>query len=162
MINQTCKQCADESNIFSYKFCSTSLEAIPVSHVTNLQGLALIAMELALNNTTNTISIIKELLSDKTLVDPLALEGLKDCLELYSDAVSTILDSIAAFLGEQYGVADVWLSAVMEAATTCEEGLKEKQVDKALSPLKNENYSLFQLCDIALCISHLLNQVVHS
>lgn len=161
IIEQTCEKCAGESDVFSYKFCSTSLEAIPVSYVTNLQGLALIAMELALDNATNTIFSIKELLSNKTLADPFALECLADCLEVYSEAVETIVDSILAFLGEQYDIARLWLSAVMEAPTTCEEGFKEKQ--GVLSPLENENYSLFQLCDIALCISHLLiGQVVHS
>ncbi|KAJ4842649.1 hypothetical protein Tsubulata_028022 [Turnera subulata] len=45
---------------------------IPTSHVINLHGLAMIRMELALQNATNTISSIKSLLSVETL-DPFAL-----------------------------------------------------------------------------------------
>ncbi|XP_015867218.3 putative invertase inhibitor [Ziziphus jujuba] len=159
IINQTCKKCSDESNIFSYEFCSVSLQAVPASHVTNLQGLALIAMELALDNATNTISIIKQLLTNET-ADPFALECLKDCLEVYSEAVTMLVDSIAGFLEEHYDTARVWLSAVMEVATTCADGFKEKE--GVVYPLENENYSLFQLSDIALCITHLLSQVVRS
>lgn len=159
IISQTCKKCADESDIFSYKFCSASLQAVPVSHVANLQGLALIAMELALDNATNTISSIKQLLTNKTS-DPFASACLKDCLGVYSESVTGLVDSIAAFLEKHYDTARVCLSAVMEMPTTCEDGFKEK--GGAVSPLENENYSLFQLSDIALCITHLLSQVVHS
>ncbi|CAB4309772.1 unnamed protein product [Prunus armeniaca] len=153
IIDQTCKKCADEFNVISYKVCATSLQAVPVSHVTNLQGLALIAMELALENATNTLSTIEKLSSNKSF-DPFALVCLKDCLQLYSDAITTLRDAVGAFLRGDYNTANIWVSAVMEAPTTCEEGFKEKEGE--VSPLKNENYNLFQLCDIALCISHLL------
>ncbi|KAH7514336.1 hypothetical protein FEM48_Zijuj11G0078000 [Ziziphus jujuba var. spinosa] len=142
-----------------FKERKVSLQAVPASHVTNLQGLALIAMELALDNATNTISIIKQLLTNET-ADPFALECLKDCLEVYSEAVTMLVDSIAGFLEEHYDTARVWLSAVMEVATTCADGFKEKE--GVVYPLENENYSLFQLSDIALCITHLLSQVLHS
>ncbi|BFG31159.1 hypothetical protein CerSpe_174330 [Prunus speciosa] len=153
IIDQTCKKCTDEFNVISYTVCATSLQAVPVSHVTNLQGLALIAMELALGNATNTVSTIEKLSGNKSF-DPFALVCLKDCLQLYSDAITTLRDAVGAFLREDYDTANIWVSAVMEAPTTCEEGFKEKEGE--VSPLKNENYNLFQLCDIALCISHLL------
>ncbi|CAB4279327.1 unnamed protein product [Prunus armeniaca] len=110
-------------------------------------------MELALENATNTLSTIEKLLSNKSF-DPFALVCLKDCLQLYSDAITTLRDAVGAFLRGDYNTANIWVSAVMEAPTTCEEGFKEKEGE--VSPLKNENYNLFQLCDIALCISHLL------
>lgn len=156
IINQTCKKCADESHVFSYNLCTTSLQAVPVSHVANLQGLALIAMELALNNATKTLLIIKNLLTSNESLDPFAVVCLKDCLQLYSDGITTLVDAVEAFLGEHYDRANLWLSAVMEASNTCEQGFKEKEGEGLLSPLTNENYNLFQLCDIALCISHLL------
>lgn len=46
IIYTTCKQCAEKSSIFNYTFCVTSLQSVPLSHATNLQGLALVAMEL--------------------------------------------------------------------------------------------------------------------
>lgn len=156
IINQTCRKCADESHIFSYDLCTTSLQTVPVSHVANLQGLALIAMELALNNASNTLLIIQNLLTSNESLDPFAVVCLKDCLQLYSDGIRTLVDAVGAFLGEQYDNANIWLSAVMQASDTCEEGFKEKEGEVLPSPLTNENYNLFQLCDIALCIGHLL------
>ncbi|KAM5573246.1 putative invertase inhibitor [Rosa sericea] len=156
IINQTCRKCADESHVFSYDLCTTSLQAVPVSHVANLQGLALIAMELALNNASNTLQIIKNLLMSNGSLDPFVVVCLKDCLQLYSDGITTLEDAEGAFLGEHYDNANIWLSAVMEASSTCEEGFKEKEGEVLPSPLTNENYNLFQLCDIALCIGHLL------
>ncbi|PRQ18615.1 putative pectinesterase inhibitor domain-containing protein [Rosa chinensis] len=156
IINQTCRKCADESHVFSYDLCTTSLQAVPVSHVANLQGLALIAMELALNNASSTLQIIKNLLMSNESLDPFVVVCLKDCLQLYSDGITTLEDTEGAFLGEHYDNANICLSAVMEASSTCEEGFKEKEGEVLPSPLTNENYNLFQLCDIALCIGHLL------
>lgn len=159
IIKQTCKTCADKSTIFSYDLCLTSLQSIPVSHATNIQGLTLIAMELALENATNTISSIEKLLTSGTF-NPFARACLEDCFKLYSNGVVTLIDATGAFLTGQYSTANVWLSAVMEGATTCEEGFTEKEGE--LSPLTKENYYLFQLCDIALCIIHLLSLHLHS
>ena len=152
--NRTCRKCAEDSKTFSYDFCISSLQTIPVSHVTNLHGLAIIGMELALENATNTISTIKYLQTCGTL-DSFALAALQDCLELYEDTLVTIVDAVAAFLTEHYSVAEVKVSAVMEASTTCEEGFSEKK--GVVSPLTEENNNLFQLSDIALCIIHMIS-----
>ncbi|GFZ00878.1 hypothetical protein Acr_14g0005130 [Actinidia rufa] len=154
LINATCKQCADKSTSFSYDFCTTSLQPIPISHATNLQGLALIAMELALENATNTISKIESLLS-RGEFDTFTLWCLKDCMELYRDGVSMLVTSIGVFMIEQYDVADLLLSAVVETASTCEDGFKEREGEA--SPLTAENDNLSQLGAIALCIINLLS-----
>ncbi|XP_057420226.1 uncharacterized protein LOC130714347 [Lotus japonicus] len=160
IIDQTCEKCANQSTILSYTLCSTSLPAIPVSHSTNLQGLGLIAMELALENVTNTLATIEKLLLDTTSFDDnFALGCLTDCLELYSDAAWTIVESIEVFLSGKYEVSRTWMSEVMEAASTCQGGFVEKG---EVSPLTEENYNLFQLCGIALCIIHLSNPEVPS
>lgn len=156
ILNRTCKKCADESTI-SYDFCRSSFETIPVSHVTNLHGLGIIGMELALVNATNTMSSIKNLLGNG-IIDPFALSCLNDCLELYSNATVALIEGAAVFLTEHYSVADLRVSAVMEASKTCEEGFKAKKGEA--SPLTEENYNLFQLCDIALCIIHMISLAV--
>ncbi|KAJ4846834.1 hypothetical protein Tsubulata_004631 [Turnera subulata] len=152
LINQTCKECADEYTV-GYAYCSSSLGAVPVSHMTNLQGLALISMELALENATYTSSSIKNLLADGSF-DSFSLDCLQDCLELYSDAVLTLIDGVAAFLKGRYDFAEVMVGAVMDASTKCEEGFMVKGGE--VSPLTRENYDLFALCDIALCIINIL------
>ena len=159
IINQTCAKCAELSKVFSYDFCAASLQTVPISHaITNLQGLALVAMELALANATTTVLTIKQMLNvnDSMSLDPFSSICLKDCLELYSDGIETIVDAIGALLSQNYERAGVWLSAVMEAPVTCEEGFQEMK-GQLESPLVKENYNLFQLCDIALCITRLLS-----
>lgn len=159
LTNTTCKQCAEKSTAFNYDFCTSSLQAIPVSHVTNLQGLALIAMELTLENATNTISNIEKMIGAGEF-DPFALGCLKDCLELYGEGVSMLVDSIQVFWWEQYDAANLLLRTVLETAATCEEGFKERAGE--VSPLSVENYDLYQLAAIALCITDLLSPALYS
>ncbi|XP_057511185.1 putative invertase inhibitor [Actinidia eriantha] len=159
LVNTTCKQCADKSTVFNYDFCLTSLQPIPTSHVTNLQGLALFAMELALGNVTNTFWSIEKMLTSGRF-DPYSLGCLKDCFELYGEGVSMLVNSIGVFLHEQYDAANVLLSAVMETASTCEEGFKEKEGE--VCPLAEENYNLFRLGDLALCTINLLSLALDS
>lgn len=154
IIDQTCNKCSELSQTFSYAFCSVSLGQIPVAHFTNLEGLAIISMELALKNATNTVSTIRTLLEDESL-DPFMALCLKGCLALYGGTIPTLVDSIGAFMVGQYGTAGMWLSGVMEAATTCEDGFRGRE--GVASPLAQENWSLFQLSDIAICIIHLLS-----
>ncbi|XP_022738341.1 putative invertase inhibitor [Durio zibethinus] len=156
VINKTCQTCSDKSSVFNYSFCLASLQEIPVSRTTNLQGLAIVAMELALQNATNTLSIIKELLNNESLIPSSAC--LRDCSLLYSDGVETLVDTIGAFLTGQYGNAGAWMSVVMEGTTTCEEGFQDME---EVSPLTKQNYSLFQLCDAAFCIMNLLASDVY-
>ncbi|KAK8983788.1 hypothetical protein V6N11_009573 [Hibiscus sabdariffa] len=152
LINKTCKTCSDRSVVFNFTFCLSSLQEIPVSHMTNLQGLAIVAMELALQDATRTLSVVKGLLRNETSGRPLAC--LRECDMLYSDGVVTLVDSVGALLEGRYGDAGVWVTAVMEGTETCEEGFRD--VDE-VSPLTERNYSVFQSCDVALCIMNLLN-----
>ncbi|KAK9266860.1 hypothetical protein L1049_027119 [Liquidambar formosana] len=153
------KICEDEFAVFSYNFCLASLQAIPVRHATKLQVLAIFAMERALENATNTVSwSIKRLLKNKVFYNTFAIAcAEEDCLDRYLDPVAALVNSIGAFLSENYyETTNAWLSTVMEAtSTTCCEGggLEEKEGEVSL--LTKENYNMFQLCDIALCIIHL-------
>ncbi|KAL3737849.1 hypothetical protein ACJRO7_019387 [Eucalyptus globulus] len=149
IINLTCEKCSRESPVFNYTFCSESLQAVPVSHFTNLQGLGIISMELALLNASTTISSIEKMLRNGSL-DPFQLGCLRDCKDLYLDASKTLVDATGAFMVGHYGIANMQMSAAMEAATTCEDGFEEREGEAC--PLTKENYDLFQLCDIALCI----------
>ncbi|XP_030533647.2 putative invertase inhibitor [Rhodamnia argentea] len=153
IISLTCEKCSRESPVLNYTFCSVSLQAVPVSHFTNLQGLGIISMELALVNATTTISSIEKMVSNGSL-DPFQLDCLRDCLVLYLDASKTLVDAIGAFMVGRYGVANMQVSAAMEAATTCEDGFEERE---EVCPLTMENYDLFQLCDIARCIIRFLS-----
>ncbi|KAI9087070.1 hypothetical protein K1719_031031 [Acacia pycnantha] len=158
LIDQTCKQCENQSMILDYGLCSSALDVIPVSHSANLQGLALVAMELALENATTTLSTIEKLLmkDDEDHDDSTAAAAacLRDCLELYSEAAWRIMGSVRAFLSENYESTKTSMSSVMEAASTCHGGFAEKG---EVSPLTKENYNLFQLSGISLCIIQMSN-----
>lgn len=153
IINKTCETCATNSKtFFSYGFCFTSLQAIPISHFTNLQGLALITMELAIQNATNTISSIEVLLNSETFNQNSTMR-LKDCLGLYSHAIMSVANSLGAFLMEDFDNANECIIDVKEAVSVCEDGFEK---EGEVSPLIKEGKNLSQLCDITLCIIYLL------
>ncbi|KAM7525112.1 hypothetical protein LguiA_015014 [Lonicera macranthoides] len=112
-------------------------------------------MELALTNTTNTISTVEKLINSGDSFDKYAIGCLNDCLELYSDAVSVIQDAIEAFLLGEYDVANLKISAVMENTVTCQYGFREKEGE--VTPLTNENYGVYELSETALCIINLVS-----
>ncbi|KAJ4958296.1 hypothetical protein NE237_025407 [Protea cynaroides] len=101
LIDETCKNCAERSPVLGYDFCISSLQEIPFSHTASLPELAVISLKLALVNATVTLSSFQKLL-EKEASDPFAIACLDDCLELYSDAVPTLENSIAAFRNEDY------------------------------------------------------------
>ncbi|MCD7448447.1 hypothetical protein HAX54_042245 [Datura stramonium] len=103
-------------------------------------------MELSLENATNTISTIEKMLSGKEF-DPFAIDCLRDCLELYADAIAMLVDAFAAFLSEHFDIATVLMRTVMDATSTCDEEFTEKKGE--LTPLAKENYNLFQLSEIS-------------
>ncbi|XXG51011.1 hypothetical protein AAC387_Pa02g4882 [Persea americana] len=47
------------------------------------------------------------------------------CLELYTDAKSTLRDSPKSLEEKSYSDANEWMSAVMDFAVTCEDGFRE-------------------------------------
>ncbi|GMI71747.1 hypothetical protein like AT5G38610 [Hibiscus trionum] len=148
LINKTCKTCSDKSIVFDYTFCFLSLQEVPVSHMTTLQGLGIVAMEVALQDATRTLSVVRGLLRNDSSA------CLRDCDLIYFDGVVTLVDSVGAFLEGRYGDAGAWVTAVMDGTSTCEEGFRDMD---EVSPLTERNYSVFQLCDVALCIMKLLN-----
>lgn len=113
-------------------------------------------MELALENATNTISTIQKMLSSKEF-DPFAIDCLRDCLELYADAIAMLVDAFVAFLAEHFDIATVLMRTVMDATSTCDEEFTEKKGELTL--LAKENYNLFQLSDISSCIINKVSSV---
>ncbi|GAV71802.1 PMEI domain-containing protein [Cephalotus follicularis] len=152
LINATCKKCAQNDPNLSYNFCVNSLQAAPNSHRANLRKLGTISIKLIENNVTDTTSFINVLMRNKKL-DPFERACLNDCLELYSDAITTVKKAIKGYQSKQYDDANIELSSVMDASTTCEDGFKEEYV---VSPLAKRNSATFQLSAIALSITNML------
>ena len=157
LIQQTCKKCSETDSNISFKFCITSLQSDPRSHcVKNLDQLGLISIKLVRHNVTdNRVHITEILKKKKKNLDPFIKECLKDCLEVYSDAITTLREAIRDYKAKRYADSNVKLSSVIDASTTCEDGFNQK--NGVISPLTKRNKDTFQLSAIALSIINMLN-----
>ncbi|KAI3896519.1 hypothetical protein MKW92_011088 [Papaver armeniacum] len=150
VVEETCKKAANMDPNLTYKFCVTSLQAVPRSHCANLRGLGLIAMKLSRTNATHTKLYIKKIMKKKKKLEPFY----RSCLELYSHAKYSTRDAIKYYKSRSYLEANVQFSAVMDAPSTCEDGFKDKEVLR--SPLTKKNNDLFQLTALVLSIIEML------
>ncbi|KAJ6940094.1 hypothetical protein NC651_006287 [Populus alba x Populus x berolinensis] len=154
LINETCKKCAENDPNISYKFCVTSLQAANNSHSANLRGLGMISIKLTKNNVAKTRQYIMELLKNRKL-NRFIRVCLNDCLDLYSDALPALKQAILDYQSEHYNDANIEVSSVIDAATTCEDGFKERE--GAASPLTKKNNDVFQQSAVALSIINMLH-----
>ncbi|XP_020224264.1 putative invertase inhibitor [Cajanus cajan] len=155
LIQQTCKNCSKTDPNISYKFCVTSFQSDHRSHYAKtLQELGLISIKIIRHNVTDTNNHINELLKKEKSLDPFIKECLDDCLEVYSDTVSTFREAIRDYKAKRYADCNVKLSSIIDASTTCEDGFKQK--NDSISPLTKRNKDTFQLSAIALSIVNML------
>ncbi|KAJ4847702.1 hypothetical protein Tsubulata_050426 [Turnera subulata] len=153
LIHETCRKCARNDPNLSYDFCVTSLQAAPDSRCANLTQLGVISLKLTRQNLTATKKYIRLLLKNKTshqYDDPYIRSCLKDCFRLYSDAILSLKEAIADYKSTNYADANIKVSSVLDASTTCEDGFKEKQ--GVSSPLTKRNGDTFHLSALALSI----------
>ncbi|KAK4268034.1 hypothetical protein QN277_024740 [Acacia crassicarpa] len=164
LIQEICKKTSETDPNVSLNFCISSLESDPSSHSIRLSltKLGLISMNLTKNKVTETRVYIEHLLKKKTKqgssssIDRYIKDCLKDCLELYSDAIATTEDAIGDYKRKRYLVSNIKVSSVLDAASTCEDGFKEKR--GVVSPLNKGNNETFQLSAIALSIIDMVRE----
>ncbi|XP_065864276.1 putative invertase inhibitor [Euphorbia lathyris] len=154
LIHETCKKCSQNDPNIAYNFCVTSLQSFPGSHCADLHKLGLISIKLTSKNVTDTKKYVKALLKTKKGIDLGVRACLKDCLELYSDAIPTVKQALKDYKLKKYGDANIEVSSVLDASTTCEDGFVEKGV---VSLLKGRNNCTFQLSAIALSIINMVH-----
>lgn len=75
---------------------------------------------------------------------------LETCFELYDDALSGVKLAMKSYSNKKYYDANVQMSAVMDSATTCEDGFNERK--GVVSPLTARNNATFQLSAIVLYV----------
>ncbi|KAL6964910.1 hypothetical protein U1Q18_035964 [Sarracenia purpurea var. burkii] len=153
LIHDTCKTCSQEDPNVKFNFCTAALQAAPGSQCAALRGLGKISIGLIWNNVTDTRCHIKQLLKNKTL-EPYVKECLSDCFDLYSDSMLSLKNAMKHYDSRRYGDANIELSSVMDAATTCEDGFEEKK-ESVVSPLTERNMNTFELSAMALSILHM-------
>ncbi|KAK4414321.1 putative invertase inhibitor [Sesamum alatum] len=153
LINSTCKTFSKNDPNIDYNFCTTSLQAAPASQCATRQGLGTIAIRLIRYNVTDTRCHIKQLLKNRKW-DPYVRQCLSDCLELYSDAIPSVKAAMKNFNARRFDDANVQISSIMDASTTCEDGFKEKK--GVVSPLSKRNGDTFQLSAVALSVMRMI------
>ncbi|KAK9697362.1 hypothetical protein RND81_08G032800 [Saponaria officinalis] len=148
LINQTCKNSSLTDPNINYTFCIKAFHTSPSSRTANLTRLGLISINLLKHNVTNTTHLTKTLLGRHRLNKKTNI-ALSDCLELYSDSISTLFEAARDFRAKRYDDANVKISGVMDDSSTCEQGFEDLEV---YSPLSKHNSDAFQLGAIALSI----------
>ncbi|XP_076899044.1 putative invertase inhibitor [Bidens hawaiensis] len=155
LIYDTCKTSSQQDPNVKLQFCTTSLQAAPASHCADVKGLGMMSIRLTRYNITDTRCYIKRLLKNNTTrLDPYVKSCLKDCFELYSDAISGIKQAMQSYNSKRFLDANVQITSVMDATTTCEDGFKQKR--GVVSPLTKRNDATFQLSAITLSIMNIL------
>uniref|UniRef100_A0A7N0UK34 Pectinesterase inhibitor domain-containing protein n=1 Tax=Kalanchoe fedtschenkoi TaxID=63787 RepID=A0A7N0UK34_KALFE len=155
LIPKVCDNSSRADPNIRYTFCTASLQSAPDSPCAALRHLGTISIRLVKFNATNTRCYIRQLLKN-TKLTPYVRQGLNDCDELYSDALSTVRKAAKAYGAKNYADANIHLSSVSDAPLTCEQGFTERKGVK--SPLTKRNDQLFQLSAIALSM---INMMVH-
>ncbi|XP_042026865.1 putative invertase inhibitor [Salvia splendens] len=150
LLNTTCKAMSADSPNIKYGFCATSLQAAPASQCASTRGLATISIRALRYNVTDTRCFIKQLLKNRRW-DPYAKQCLGDCFDLYSDAISTVKQAMKDFNARRFDDANVRISSVMDAATTCEDAFAEGG-NAVVSPLTKRNADAFQIGAMALSV----------
>ncbi|KAL6318102.1 hypothetical protein AAG906_035247 [Vitis piasezkii] len=155
LVHQACQKLAHSDPKLNYDFCVASLESDPKSPTVSLEELGAISVMLTISNATYLQSYIFNLLEDIRF-DPYSKACLKDCLELYSDAIDTLRVALDHFKTKHYSDAKQGFSSAMDASDTCEEGFMEKKGEA--SPLTKEDDSFFQLCAMDLAFGTILER----
>ncbi|XP_073288606.1 putative invertase inhibitor [Primulina huaijiensis] len=157
LIDSTCRALSTNNPNIDYNFCTTSLQAFPsAKQNATLQNLGLITIQLIEKNVTDTKCYIQYIISNKKW-DPYAKQCLSDCLELFSDSDASVKQAVTDYKNSRFDDANVQISSVMDAATTCEDGFDEERgVD---SGLKKRNDYVFQLSAMALSVMNMIQNM---
>lgn len=154
-INSTCRSFTRNDPNINHNFCTTSLQAAPASGCARLRGLGMISIRLIRYNVTDTRCHIKQLLKNKKW-NPYVRQCLSDCFELFSDAIPSVKQAMRSYNDKRFNDANVQISSIMTASTTCEDGFKERK--GVVSPLTKRNNDVFQLSAISLSVMQLIQR----
>ncbi|XP_057971717.1 putative invertase inhibitor [Malania oleifera] len=156
-IAKVCKDLVQADSTMNYAFCMESLQAIPKSHKASLRGLGFFSMSLVQKNALRIGRLVQNLLNSQDMkMSDYTKNCLKDCSELYADAVDSVKEAVDSFKGRDYDSANIKMSAAMDASSTCEDQFKEGKGSK--SPMTESSKQMFQLSGMALTIINMLHR----
>ena len=146
LIEEVCKNFTQRVPYLRYKFCIDSLEAGPGSRCANRHELGLIALNLLLNNATDTQCYIKQLLGKSKGLNPIIQSNLETCLELYLSGIIDLKVGISAYESSGGGIFGV--SAISWSGIRCKDGMRANK--GAVPPLKKRNNDILHLSAIGI------------
>ncbi|XP_073154658.1 putative invertase inhibitor [Henckelia pumila] len=153
LIDSTCRTISVNDPNVDYNFCTTSLQGFPsAKQNATLQKLGSITIQLIEKNVTDTKYYIQHIISNQKW-DPYTKQCLSDCLELFSDSAPSAKQAETDYENTRFDDANVQISLVMTAATTCEDGFEERSV---VSDIKKRNGDVFQLSAMALSMMNMI------
>ncbi|KAF3448195.1 hypothetical protein FNV43_RR08908 [Rhamnella rubrinervis] len=154
LVHGSCTKASKSDPNLSYQFCVSTLESNPKIHTAEtIQDLFEISLRLTISNASDVVSRVSKLLKGNKF-DSFAKLCLRDCLELYSNAVSSLKEALCDFKSKDLYSVNVEISSAMDASTTCEDGFKERK--GVVSPLTKENSVFFQLTAISLAFTTMI------
>ncbi|KAF4366433.1 hypothetical protein F8388_003671 [Cannabis sativa] len=142
LVSATCKK------TLYFQLCVSSLRSDPQSQTSDLRGLAVIALNLSIENGVKALSYINNLMSEAAYKgSQLASTDLSDCVDVYSDAIQNLQDSVQALNDMSFDTVQSFVSAAMTDSETCEDGFKEFSRNlKPPFPLISDHQTLLFAC----------------
>ncbi|XP_078445759.1 putative invertase inhibitor [Wolffia australiana] len=147
-VEEACKRIAvaKDSGV-SHDFCVRVLQSDTAGATTDRRGLAAIAGKVGSRKAKSVLAKINKLREEAR---GRAKMPLRDCRELYHEAVDNLSAAAAAAKACRYADANIKFSAGIDAARTCEDGFSEKKIK---SPLAAENRALSQISAIGTALT---------
>ncbi|XP_015874994.3 putative invertase inhibitor [Ziziphus jujuba] len=115
-----------------------------------LHDLGQIVLKAATSNASALQKEVEQLLKERASTS--VESALKDCKENYDDAVSQLEKSKQALEHKRYNDVNTWVTAAMNDADSCEQGLKES-ADKD-SSIAQKTFIFGQLCSNVLAVTN--------
>ncbi|GJN26601.1 hypothetical protein PR202_gb14545 [Eleusine coracana subsp. coracana] len=153
VLQDTCKSIAASHRDIGYDYCLSFFQADKGSAAADKRGLAAIAVRIAgaaARNTAGHIASLKRSTKDKSVA-----QGLADCAEVYSSAVSDSRQAAQGIASGNVGDAVALLSAVLNAPDTCDQGFEDLKVS---SPLAADDDAFRKEATIALFTTSALSK----
>ncbi|KAG9456390.1 hypothetical protein H6P81_000898 [Aristolochia fimbriata] len=157
IVQQICNRAAESISSFDYDFCLTSLQSKGAS--ADIKRLGIIATSSARSKAKDAGKKVDKLLS-KSPDDLYVKTRLRDCKEMYSEAMDALKEAERAINSKNYMDGNEYLNAALDSIVTCEDSWQEEPGH--VSPLpSDQNQHLEQLCQIGLSITSSLIAPVH-
>uniref|UniRef100_A0A803PN38 Pectinesterase inhibitor domain-containing protein n=1 Tax=Cannabis sativa TaxID=3483 RepID=A0A803PN38_CANSA len=154
LIKQSCKNATNDDPNSTYDFCIKILGENPKSNkAKTIEELALATIDLTICNASKVVSTISKVMRSKVLKTSYGNACLKDCLSIYSDAISALREAKRAIRIKDFKKASVEISSAVDAPSTCEDGFNEAQGE--VCPISKENNLFFQHTVVSLAFNNM-------